>query len=191
MEERIKQEKQRLRHTLRELTESLPEACITRSDHAIEARVLTLDAWEQARTVFIYVSAGREPDTRGLLRAAINASKTLAVPLTYAGGMMEARIIGSLDELKPGRLGILEPDGAAPILAPDKIDLIVVPCIAADRQGYRLGHGGGYYDRYLANVRCDTICLCRERLLQTALPRDCFDRRVNGVVTEREYISIY
>ena len=80
--------------------------------------------------------------------------------------------------------GIPEPDGTARLLRPREINLMIVPCIAADRQGYRLGHGGGYYDRYLANTTGITVCLCRERLLQANLPHDALDRRVDIVLTE-------
>ena len=188
MDERIRLEKQKLRQALRALTDTLPQEYLAFSDRAIEARLLSLDAWKQAKRVFIYVSMGREPDTRGLLQAALTQGKTLAVPLTLADGIMEARVIRSLSDLKPGRMGILEPSDAAPVLPPDEIDLIVVPCIAADRQGYRLGYGGGYYDRYLANTHCTKACLCRERLLQEALPYDAYDIPMTMVVTESKII---
>ncbi|HPJ01387.1 MAG TPA: 5-formyltetrahydrofolate cyclo-ligase [Candidatus Limiplasma sp.] len=186
MDERIRLEKQKLRQALRALADALPQAYLTRSDRAIEARLLSLNAWKRAKRVFIYVSMGREPDTRGLLQAALAEGKTLAVPLTFADGIMEARVIRSLSDLKPGRMGILEPTDSAPLLPPDEIDLIVVPCIAADRQGYRLGYGGGYYDRYLANTRFTKACLCREQLLQAALPHDAYDIPMTMVITESD-----
>jgi 5-formyltetrahydrofolate cyclo-ligase len=189
MDERIMEEKRKLRQTLRELTDALPEDYLARSNRAIEKKVLATDTWKRAKTVFIYVSTGREPDTRGLLKAALAEGKTLAVPLTFAGGAMDARVIQSLNDLKPGRLGILEPVAEAPVLPPNQIDLIVVPCVAADRQGYRLGHGGGYYDRYLASVHCETVCLCRERLLFETLPHDARDIPLDQVVTERRRIG--
>jgi len=103
---------------------------------------------------------------------------------------MEARVIKSLDDLHPGKFGIPEPDASARLLLPGEIDLAVVPCIAADRQGYRLGHGGGYYDRYLAQTKCTTVCLCRGRLLQNELPRDAFDMPINSILTENACINI-
>ena len=188
MDERIRLEKQRLRQALRALTDTLPQAYLTRSDRAIEARLMSLDAWKQAKRVFIYVSMGREPDTRGLLQAALTEGKTLAVPLTFADGIMEARVIRSLSDLKPGRMGILEPNDSAPVLQPEDIDLAIIPCIAADRQGYRLGYGGGYYDRYLANTRCVKACLCREELMQASLPHDAYDIPMTMVVSESDII---
>ncbi|MBN1778388.1 MAG: 5-formyltetrahydrofolate cyclo-ligase [Clostridiales bacterium] len=187
MDERIQREKQRLRRSLRKVAENLPEDYIARSDLDIQKNLLTLELWTHANVVFIYVSIGQEPQTRGIIRAALDAGKTVAVPRSLADGYLEARVIASLDNVKPGRFDIPEPDETTPVLPPDDIDLVIVPCIAADKQGYRLGHGGGYYDRYLAQVHCTTVCLCRERLLKTALPRDAFDIPVDIIVTEREY----
>ncbi len=185
MDKRTQEEKQALRKTLRALTDALSEEYIARSDRAIEKNVLTLNTWKQAKTVFIYISVGREPDTHDLLQAALSEGKTLAVPLTHADGVMDAHVITTFDDLRPGRLNIPEPGADAPILEPDQIDLIIVPCIAADRQGLRLGHGGGYYDRYLVMVKCPTVCLCREKLIQKTLPHDAYDIPVDIVVTEQ------
>ena len=184
MNEQIKLEKQMLRTSLRALTQSLPDAYIERSDRGIRETLLSLPQWNGARAVFIYAGIGREVDTGRIIRAALDAGKTVALPRCLTGGKMEALMITSLDALKPGRFGIPEPDASSRILRPQAVELAVVPCVAADRQGYRLGYGGGYYDRYLEGLSLKTVCLCRERLLQEFLPHDDFDRPVNIVVTE-------
>jgi len=188
MEEQIQQQKVRLRASLRELTRSLPDDYIKHSDQGIQKNLLALEQWKRASVVFLYVSMGREPETRGMIRAALLAGKTVAVPKSLENGAMEARIITSLHELATGRYGISEPGAESPLVLPEKLDLIVAPCTAADRQGYRLGHGGGYYDRYLARVQCQTVCLCRGRLLQNDLPHDKRDRPVDEIITENECI---
>ena len=184
MDNRIKQEKDRLRQELRLLTRSLPDDYIEYSDREIEQKVLALDEWKQARKVCVYVSVGREPQTRGLIRAALDAGKTVAIPRTLGLGIMTAHVITSLDGLQPGPFGIPEPDGTSPMLLPETIDLMIVPCIAADRRGYRLGHGGGYYDRYLVQTRCPSVCLCRGRLLQTEIPHNSKDISIENVISE-------
>jgi 5-formyltetrahydrofolate cyclo-ligase len=188
MEEQIRQEKDRLRWILREETQKMPDDYIRNSNRGIRDRLLALNLWKQARFVFIYVSMNREPDTRTLIQTALDEGKTVAVPRCLEDGEMEARIITSTDELHRGRYGILEPEENGIVVYPLHIDLIVAPCIAADRQGYRLGHGGGYYDRYLVKTGCDTVCLCRERLLQDELPHGAFDHPVDTVITEQECI---
>ncbi|MFH1513333.1 MAG: 5-formyltetrahydrofolate cyclo-ligase [Bacillota bacterium] len=188
MEEQIKTEKKRLRLMLRDLAQSLSDAYIERSDRGIREALLALDVWKQASTVFIYVSVGREPETRGIILAALAAGKTVAVPRCLRGGEMEARVIQSLDGLMPGPFGIPEPGAGHRLLPPQDIELAVAPCVAADRQGFRLGHGGGYYDRYLAKVHCPAVCLCRARLLQNALPHDALDRPMDRVITEHDCV---
>ena len=114
-----------------------------KADGEIARRVLESEAYRRAACVFAYVSTVQEIDTRALLRAALAAGKTVCVPLCGAAGEMTARQIASLDELRPGAYGIEEPDAAAREIVPDDIDLVLVPALACDRQGYRLGYGGG------------------------------------------------
>ena len=99
---------------------------------------------------------------------------------------MEARIVKSLSELKPAVLGIPAPPDASPAIAPQDLDLIIVPALAFDADGYRLGYGGGYYDRFLRGVSAFTIGLARERLFVEKLPRELHDVAVKCVVTEKE-----
>lgn len=188
MDDDLKQIKAALRKTLLEQTQALPEDYLARSDRGIANALLAFDLWKNARTVFLYVSVGKEPDTRALLRAALKAGKTVAVPRVLPGGIMEARVVFSLDDLVETYFGIPQPGARSPLLPPDALDLVIAPCIAADRQGNRLGHGGGYYDRYLVKTNCPSVCLCRARILQTALPHGALDRAVDIVITENELL---
>ena len=100
MDERVKREKNQLRQTLGRMADSLPEDYIEYSDLGIQEKLLALELWEQASAVFIYVSIGREPQTQGIIRAALDAGKTVAVPRSLTDGQMEARVIASLDDLQ-------------------------------------------------------------------------------------------
>ena len=99
---------------------------------------------------------------------------------------MEARVVESLEALVPAAHGLLEPAEGAAIVPPGEISLTLVPCLAADRNGHRLGYGGGYYDRFLARARGVSICLCRARALMPSVPRDAHDAPVDFVVTETD-----
>ena len=124
--------------------------------------------------------------TADTARAALEAGKTLAVPLCMGPGVMQARAVRSLEELAPaGPYGIPEPPAGAPEVPPQRLALCVLPCLAAAPDGTRLGYGGGYYDRFLP-LACNAvkIALCRAALLEPVLPRECHDVRADFVLTE-------
>lgn len=99
---------------------------------------------------------------------------------------MTAREISTLAQLQPGKFGIREPASSSPVVLPSEIDLCIVPCLCADPDGYRLGYGGGYYDRFLAQSTAYRIALCAaDRLLQTPLPREATDIPCDYILTER------
>jgi 5-formyltetrahydrofolate cyclo-ligase len=184
------EEKQKLRSEIARLRIAWEKSGLAESDRKMEENVLTLAEWKTARVVFCYVSVRDEPSTRGLLSAALESGKRLCVPRCEGRGIMHARQISSLGDLKPAPRGLLEPGADAPIVPPSAIELAVVPCVAADRRGYRIGHGGGYYDRYLANLNCLSVCLCRERALFLTVPIEGHDLPVGMVLTESELIRI-
>ena len=165
-------------------------AYLRASDAAIVRRVLALPAWAEAAWVFAYVSVRREPDTRALIRAALAAGKRVAVPRCLGDGLMEAREIHSLDALEPAAFGLLEPGADAPRVAPEALDLALVPCVGADRQGRRLGHGAGYYDRFLRDLRAARVCLCRSAALLEAAPAEPHDVRMDWIICEDGTIEI-
>ena len=101
---------------------------------------------------------------------------------------MSARRILSLDELQSGAYGIPEPSSGAPEIPPDEISLVIVPALSCDRNGYRLGYGGGYYDRFLARTHAAAAALCAESRLTDVLPREPFDLPCNYIITERQVL---
>lgn len=149
------------------------------------AHVVALPQYQTAETVFCYVSFGSEPATHALLARMWSDGKRVAVPRCEGGGVMKAKLVSSPDELQKGMYDILEPGVDAPEVPFSEISLAVVPCVACDRSGMRLGRGGGYYDRFLADSPAYSVCLCYEALLMPQVPREAHDRAVNAVVTER------
>jgi 5-formyltetrahydrofolate cyclo-ligase len=152
------------------------------------AAFLSLPELEQAQTVLAFYGVGGEPDTAGLIRALLDRGKRVALPRCLPERRMEARAVTNFNRLRPGAYGILEPDLDCPVVELDAIDLILTPNLCCDKLGYRLGHGGGYYDRYLAGYPGLTVALCPRAWLQERLPRDKFDLPVGLVLTEREIL---
>lgn len=180
----FKEEKQALRRTLRAThrptAEESAKAC---------KNLISCPEYQAAKTIFCFVGAHAEFDTRAILEDALAQGKTVAVPLCMGRGLMEARQINALSELvTTGSFGILEPSGRAPLIRPEEIDFAVVPCLACDKRGFRLGHGGGYYDRYLENVKFNQALLCHSEQIVDRLPADAWDVAIRLIVTEKEIL---
>ena len=136
---------------------------------AMTQQLVALPAWRQAGTVFCFVSMRDEPDTTAILQQALVSGKRLCVPRCLPGndGRMELVEITSLNDLQPGRYGILEPCGGRTIAALEPGALALIPCLAVDKQGVRLGRGAGYYDRFLTRFgqTGPKLLLCPEALV--------------------------
>lgn len=178
------EDKAALRRRLRAEAARLPEAYLAASNAALFRRVTALDAYRGADTIFTYVSINRECDTRRIIAHAMAAGKRVYVPRCHGGGVMDACMLESLEQLRPAAMGLLEPGPGAAVLPLAALAFTLVPCLAADRQGHRLGQGGGYYDRALPKLGGAVVCLCRGRLVQSALPADPWDARPGMVLTE-------
>jgi 5-formyltetrahydrofolate cyclo-ligase len=181
-------EKKALREaTLREI-EALPAEYIQSSDGGIYKNLASMPEFASARVVLFYFSVNREPDTRRAIAEALAMGKTVALPRSYRGGIMSAREIRGADAPEPGLYGIPAPPESARAIEKSDIDLIIVPAVNYDSEGYRLGYGGGYYDRYLPGTRAYTVGLARQRLLMARAPREAHDVPVRCVVTEASII---
>ena len=182
-------EKKRLRKEAAEAIGGFSPGVFKEAGEKITNRVLDSPLYRQAASLFIYVSTDREPDTHALIEDAWRAGKAVYVPKCRGQGRMDAVRVFSWRDLAPGAYGIPEPvnspsDGPFP-----SIDLAVVPCVCASRIGQRLGHGAGYYDRFLRAHPMPCLCLCFHALLRDDLPAGPLDAPMDAVVTEEEWFS--
>lgn len=147
---------------------------------------LELEEVKGAGRIMVFAGVGHEPDTRELIRTLLAEGKQVILPRCLPQNRMEGRRIGCVEDLRRGKFGIPEPGEDCPVVDRDTIDLILTPCLCCDQVGYRLGRGGGYYDRFLAGFSGVTVALCPEDRLQSRLPTDEFDVPVSVVLTEKE-----
>ena len=177
-------EKQRIRQETRLVSGSLTPEYRREASREITRQVLALPDWKQACTVMLYCSLPEEPDTRMLMDTALREGKTLLLPRCPETGRMEALPVRSPEELIPGALGIPEPPVPQEGTVIPEPDLIIVPCMTASPGGVRLGHGAGYYDRFLAEHSGKTVCLCFRALMRADLPAEDTDIPMDYVITD-------
>ena len=159
-----------------------------RQDLKILNRVMNLWQYRDSQTILTYVSTAIEVDTRRLIEKSLQTGKQVAVPRCVPGTReMEFYRICSLDELSPGTFGVLEPDPEKSTLLTDfSKGLCIVPALSFDFQGYRLGYGKGYYDRFLARFGGSTVGLCYDSCMVKNLPAGRYDQPVHLIVTQRK-----
>ncbi len=138
--------KKEMRNKLGNLRKSLSDTEITVFTEQILDRVVKSDEYLKAKEIFIYVNCKQEVPTLPLIRHALEKGKKVAVP-RVEGEKMEFYYIGAEEDLEPGYMGIFEPVIAN--VAEAKEALMILPALAFDSNFYRLGYGGGYYDRYI------------------------------------------
>jgi len=153
-------------------------------------RVAQLPEYAAAHAVMLYIDFGAEVRTRPLLPIARRDGKQIVVPYCV-GDEIRLFCLGDINDLTPGTWGILEPRDQLRGLAerqvePGELDLIVIPGVAFDRRGGRVGHGKGYYDRLLRHVRTDAalVALAFESQLVDEVPMQPHDIYMDLVVTE-------
>ncbi|WP_078552829.1 5-formyltetrahydrofolate cyclo-ligase [Bacillus alkalicellulosilyticus] len=181
--------KQDLRERIKHRLMQIQEFTFEHKCKLIEKQVMSLSSWRKAQTVAITISRGTEIHTYPIIMEAWKQGKTIAVPKTYPKTKkMEFLLIDSFKQLKPTYFSLLEPVERCPLITKDKLDLVVVPGLAFERSGYRLGFGGGYYDRYLQDYNGDTISMAfEEQLVATVFPEQ-YDIPVSTIVTEKQII---
>ncbi len=180
----LKEIKKELRRTLRRRIASLDEKELEKSNEAIYNNLSVLPELQAAKRVFLYLSVGHEVDTRRLIRSLTAAGKTVALPVSLPKGQMYFAEYRE-DALQDGTvIDIPEPDPSAPRLEPEKGEVMIVPSLCFDREGYRVGQGGGYYDRFLSAHDLFTVGVGRDALLMERVPRGVYDMGVRCLVTE-------
>ena len=135
---------------------ALPQAQKEEMDHALTERFLHHPFYQVAKTIATYLSFPHEFQTDSLIKQAKKDGKEIVIPKTYPKGQMDF-VVYEPEKLERNSFGLLEPQGSITVVQPAQIDLIHVPGLAFTNEGYRIGYGGGYYDRYLADFDGKTI----------------------------------
>ena len=139
-------------HEMKALSQEQKQAM----DQALTERFLNHPFYQEAKTIATYLSFPHEFQTQELIEQALKDGKKVLIPKIYPKGRMEF-VVYDLQQLVKTSFGLLEPQGNMEVVDASQIDLIHVPGLAFTTEGYRIGYGGGYYDRYLEHFTGQTM----------------------------------
>ena len=185
--------KKKIRREMRQLRDSLNMRDIVSKSADIQERLWQLIEEQKSGAIMFYVAFGSEARTQDCIARTIESGRTAIVPICVDGEgrqLLPSRLLDPQSELAAGSFGILEPkpEFRRPF-PPEKIDLVVIPGLAFDQNGYRVGYGGGYYDRFLA--RCPqalSVGLAYEmQILECVFPEE-WDVPIHRIITENRLI---
>lgn len=154
-------------------------------DKLIRKNLRELDLYKKAKSVFVFISYRSEVDTKGIIQDILADGKKLLVPLVKGSQMIAVEVKG-IDDLEPNKMGILEPKSGEEVT---DVDLTITPGLAFDKAGYRLGYGGGYYDKFFAKV--DTIRMgigYYDQFVESLVHED-YDKPLEYLLTDRGLIE--
>lgn len=184
----LKEQKAQLRKQLAEARSSLSGAERQAADAGIAENLCATSQFQNAETVFTYLSMGAEVDTRQIIEQAWSMGKTVAIPRCIKSTRtMTWHTIESFDNLVKSSFGIDEPAEDAPAIDPSEAPnaIALVPGFSFDERGYRIGYGGGFYDVFLEQFSGTSIGLCRAQFKSAEpLPCEKHDLAVDLVITE-------
>jgi len=186
------EQKTAIRQQFRVLARSIAPEQAAAASEDLRKHLLGSPYWQQAQRILMFYPLNDEPDITPLLEQALTAGKTIALPRYNSSlGVYEAALIRSLTEdLVPGRFGVREPSPNCPALPLNQLDLTLVPGIAFDASGRRLGRGKGFYDRLLPGTTGMTLGLAFDWQESDALPTEPHDVELNAILTPTRWLKV-
>ena len=173
--------KQELRQAIRARKRAMTEEDILRRSEILAEKFARSNAYRAAKTIYGYLPYNQEVCTVPMLRRALEEGKRVAVPKVY-GDDMKFIYLDDLSQVAKGYAGIPEPVANGPV-AQDETALVLMPGLAFDRAGHRIGYGGGFYDKFLAREpHHPTVALCYDFQVMDRLETEEFDIPVDLVI---------
>ena len=159
-----------------------------RANYSIADAVLKRSEILHAQTICIYLPLPEEVDTKPIIEEFFRLKKTVVVP-KVSGDRLELHAISSFNNLQKGTFGVLEPSDSCPLIGIPEVDVFIVPGIAFDTQGFRIGWGKGYYDTVLAGITVPRIGLAYDVQLIAHVPHTSYDVPMTVVITDKHIIE--
>lgn len=185
-------DKKLLRKSMIEKRDALEASYRASADIRINNILIKEDYYKTSKNIFIYLGFGSEINTSIYIKEFLKDGKKIYVPRIKKGTrIMEAVEIHDLEDLKENNYGILEPSDEEQGVNKEALDLIILPGIAFDEKGGRLGYGGGYYDIFLQDISIDVtrVALAYEFQIVNSIPLEEHDIKANYIITEERIIN--
>ncbi len=163
--------KSELRKQVLQEMKAIPRKQKQAIDQALTEGLLQHPFYQEANTIATYLSFPHEFQTQELIEQALKDGKKVLIPKTYPKGRMDF-VVYDPQQLVKTSFGLLEPQGDLEVVDASQIDLIHVPCLAFTTEGYRIGYGGGYYDRYLEHFSGHTLSTVYHYQVQDFIPEN-------------------
>lgn len=184
----IIEEKKKLRNHYKSVRNNISLSDRAEKNNIILNNILSLAEYSQSDIIFSYVSFGTETDTYNFIKQALNCKKRVAVPYCIPNTpFMEFYFINDINSLIKGSFGVMEPNINNETKATDlSSGICLVPGLSFTYNGYRLGYGKGFYDRFLDKFGGISVGLCYECQITQSLPIDEYDKSINIIVSEEK-----
>ena len=175
-------DKKELRKFCKEKIKYLSDEYKKSADNNIFCKIINNEYYQKSTNIFLYVSTKYEPDTIEIIKYSLKNNKNVCVPKCIDKSNMKVCIINNLDDLQLGLYGILEPKEYCKEIKKSDIEFALVPCVCCDEKGNRLGHGAGYYDKFLKNTTFKKAVICYNKLIMNYIPININDVVIDIVI---------
>lgn len=184
--------KKALRASIKQKRRALSIEYRQQASRKMQAELTRLPCYQAAEYIMLYMAMPDEVQLDELIAMVLKDGKKAVIPLVTGAGLMEAVELSDMADLVPDKYGIKTvSEEKRRLIAPDKIDLIIVPGVAFDKAGHRLGMGGGFYDRFMLRAsRAVRAALAYDCQLLAAVPAEVHDLTVDYIITEKQNIAL-
>lgn len=181
--------KKEIRRKMLALRRALSDDEAEEKARCLMKRILSLPEYRKAKRIMAFLAMKGESNLDGLISHALSEGKEVYVPVCLPERQMEAGRLVDMDHFVKGPLGLRDLPKGYDTIPPEALDLVLVPGVACDREGNRLGMGAGYYDRYLTRVPYEKrVAALWDFQIAEAIPSEPFDQRMAKIVTDKGII---
>lgn len=190
-QDKVSELKANIRTAQRERNRSLPPVERDRAAARVAANLTGQPAWGNARAVLLYAALPDEIPVELLIEAAWAAQKTVTLPFyNCESDLYDVRVVKSPRNLVLGKFGVLEPEAACPAFPANQLDFSLIPGLAFDLRGRRVGRGKGFYDRLLMNVRGTRCGIGFDHQIEAEVPVEAHDILLDCILTPSRWVWV-